>query len=103
MHDLLHKESSDESSAGDDSEEENSEEVESSASVCSESDAAEEMISSTDSHDVLRLIHVPFHSSFEAGSKSAENASARLKAETVRMGKCYVESAIEKRVLVLRH
>ena len=84
--DLLHKDSSDESSAGDDSKEDDSEEVESSTSVYRE----------RDSRDVHSLIHVPLHSSFEAaGSKSAKDASARLQAQTVRMGKRYVESAIE--------
>ena len=34
-------------------------------------------------------------SSFEAGSKSEEDASARLQAQTVRMGKRHVEPALE--------
>jgi len=91
MHDMLHK-SSDDSSAGDDSEDDDS-----SASVNSES-ASEDMTSSKDIRDILMshgIVKVPLCTSFEAGSKSEEGASARLQAQTVRMDKRYVESALE--------
>jgi len=93
MRDMLHK-SSDDSSAGDDSEEDDS-----SASVNSES-ASEDMTSSKDIRDILMsygIVKVPLCTSFEADSKSERDASARLQAQTVRMGKRYdyVEPALE--------
>ena len=74
MRNMLHK-SSDDSSAGDDSGED-----ESNTSVYSES-ASEEMTFSKDPRDVQMshgIVKVPLHTSFEAGSKSAEDASASL-------------------------
>ena len=56
------------------------------------------MTSSKDIRDVLTsygIVKVPLCTSFEAGSKSEEDASARLQAQTVRMGKRYVEPALE--------
>jgi len=76
MRHMLHK-SSDDSSAGDDSEEHDS-----SASVNSES-ASEDMTSSKDIRDVLMsygVVKVPLCTSCETGSKSEEDASARLQA-----------------------
>ena len=102
MHDMLHN--SDDSSAGDDSEE-----YDSSVSVNSES-VYEDLTSSKDIRDVLMsygIAKVPLCTSFEAGSKSEEDASARLQAQTVRMGKRYVTPTWNlhsrwTRVLVLR-
>jgi len=91
MRNMLHK-SSDDSSAGDDSEEDDS-----SASVNSES-AFEDMTSLKDIREMLMsygIVKVPLCTSFEVGSKSEEDASARLQAQTVRMGKRYVEPALE--------
>ena len=103
LRDMLHK-SSDDSSAGDDSEEDDS-----SASVNSES-ASEDMTSSKDIRDILMsysIAKVLLYASFEADSKSEEDASARLQAQTVRMGKRYVTPTWNlhsrwTRVLVLR-
>ena len=56
------------------------------------------MTSSKDIRDVLMsngIVKVPLCTSFEAGSRSEEDASARLQAQTVRMGKRYVEPALE--------
>jgi len=56
------------------------------------------MTSSKDIRDVLTsygIVKVPLCTSFEAGSKSEEDASACLQAQTVRMGKRYVEPALE--------
>ena len=76
MRDMLHK-SSDDRSAGDNSEEDGY-----SASANSES-ASEDMTSSKDIRDVLMsygVVKVPLCTSCETGSKSEEDASARLQA-----------------------
>jgi len=56
------------------------------------------MTSSKDACDILMsygIVKVPLCTSFEAGSKSEEDTFARLQAQTVRMGKRYVEPALE--------